>query len=87
MTTKVYVYDPQLASPATLPNEAIFGYTMLVWPEGLPGLVHPPFNDETSISVSWGETALAIKQAIIDKIVSSVSDVASNDIIFVGGWA
>ena len=85
MATKIYVTEPKFALPDPSPDQALLCYSLLKWDQGLPPVQHPPCNDETIISISWGESAVAIQQKIIDKIVATLG-VSSNDIIFLGAW-
>ena len=78
---KVYVTNPQFAIPD--PVSVLLCYSILEWDEALPPLLHPPCNEETIVTVAFGDTANEIKTKIVDNIVARITGITSNDIVFI----
>jgi hypothetical protein len=82
MATKVYVTNPQ-ASVGNLPDEWLLCYTALECITGLPAIPHPPCNEDTAVSIAFGDTGVVIRSKIVANVVARFVGVSSNDVIFV----
>lgn len=81
MATKIYVINPQIAVSGD-PADVLFGWTNLEWTEGLPGIFHPPFNQDTLIHLVFTDNAGTIRQKIVDCILA-VYPITASDIVFI----
>lgn len=81
MAITVYVTNPQLTTPG-LADELLLCYTMHVCETGFPSVLHPPCNEDTLVTVAFGETAVVVQAKIIANILAHIPGTGQNDVIF-----
>lgn len=82
MATKIYVTNPEFAIGTDIDHIQL-GYAFLEWADGLPAVLHPPFNEDSLVELDRGDTAGIAKSKIIANLVAHVAGVSSNDIYFI----
>lgn len=81
MPLRLYVLNPEVAISAN-PDEVYFGFTLLEWEQGLPGIFHPPFNGDTLVVLNFNDRGNDLRRKIIDLLVANYP-VTQVDIVFI----